>query len=334
MSSAAYVVAHTVSSNSLIPRDSIRRGVGAGRRLGLTGIHYPVGQRYPDGMATDPTAPEPRRLSIRLPHWGWFLLLTVALIIAGIGLSFWLPYYRQQRVIQEIETLAGSVRTERGGPDWLRQHLGANHIRESTIFEQAVSIDLEFTEVTDVQIAHLIACRNLRSLNLAHTQVSDSVLGQLAGLTNLEVLDLSETAITDAGLRHLSGLKKLEDLSLSATAVSDDGLPHVGELTKLRRLILDGTTVTDSGLARLRGLVGLERLYLIGTKVTDAGLSELSGLTKLEILDLDRTSVTNAGLVDLSTLTNLQELFLRQTKVTRAGTEKLKNVLPNCQIYR
>ena len=70
----------------------------------LTGIRSAIKGRYPDAMAaTDPIAPEPRRFSIRLPHWGWFLLATVVLVVGFVGLSVWLPYHQEQQVIGMLE---------------------------------------------------------------------------------------------------------------------------------------------------------------------------------------------------------------------------------------
>src|SRR5215472_17164700 len=93
-------------------------------------------------MATvppSPTLPESRRLSIRVPHWSWFLLAAIVMIVASVGLSVWLPYHRaqqayqqaylreqqtylqEQKVKREIKRWGGTVGTETGGAESLRQ---------------------------------------------------------------------------------------------------------------------------------------------------------------------------------------------------------------------
>jgi hypothetical protein len=71
--------------------------------------------------AQNPEMTDFPRSRFSLPHWGWFLLGTVVLIIARIGLSIWLPYHREQQVIQRIEAWGGRVSTYTAGPKWLIQ---------------------------------------------------------------------------------------------------------------------------------------------------------------------------------------------------------------------
>jgi type VI protein secretion system component VasF len=56
-----------------------------------------------------PISAEPPRSRRHLPHWGWFLLATVVLVVGFIGLSVWLPYHRQQQVVQMIEGWGGNA---------------------------------------------------------------------------------------------------------------------------------------------------------------------------------------------------------------------------------
>jgi len=51
-----------------------------------------------------PVSAEPPRSRFRLPRWGWFLLATVVLVVAEIGLSIWLPYCREQQLIRKIQS--------------------------------------------------------------------------------------------------------------------------------------------------------------------------------------------------------------------------------------
>lgn len=203
-------------------------------------------------------SPQPRS---RLPHWGWFLLATIVLVVGFAGLSLWLPWYREQQAIQKIEEWGGQVETRTYDPEWIRDLVGQDRLKDAKLFVRAVKVQMSGQEITDARIA------------------------QLSGLTKLRGLDLRRTAVTDAGLAHLRGLTELRYLILDRTAVTDTGLAHVNRLPNLRTLSLDRTAVTDIGLAHLRRSTNLKRLHVVRTLVTDTGVAELQqALPDCEIL--------------------------------------------------
>jgi hypothetical protein len=188
----------------------------------------------------------------RLPHWGWLLLATVGLAVAAVGLSIWLPRYREQQAIQKIEEWGGQVETRTDDPEWLRNLVGKDRMKDSKLYVRAVTVQLTGQEISDAQIAQLGGLTRLRGLDLRRTAVTDAGLAHLSRLTNLKYLILDRTAITDNGLTHLSRLPVLRTLSLERTAVTDDGLQHLSRLTRLKRLHLGRTTVTDKGVEELQ----------------------------------------------------------------------------------
>ena len=201
-----------------------------------------------------PVSAEPPRPRFRLPHWGWFLLATVALVIGIVALSVWLPWHREQRVIKEFHRIGGWdwwAETQTGGPEWMRQVFSEDRIKSFKVFERVVGVELQGTEINDADIA------------------------QLSGLTNLKYLHLDGTAVTDAGLANLAALVNLDTLSLDDTKVTDVGLAHMTKLANLEALSLEATEVTDAGLAQLRGLTKLRVVYVTGTSVTEKGIEEL-----------------------------------------------------------
>ena len=266
-------------------------------------------------MAWSPTDPspvlaEPSRSRFRLPHWGWFVLATVALVVAGIGLSVWLPWHREQQAIRMIESWGGGNLDIRPvAPEWVRQVLGEDRMTEFKVFDRLISVEFSDPEtLTDAKIVHLRSLTNLQYLCLARASLTDTGLAHLNGLTRLGVLSLRRTAVTDSGLHNLNGLNNLYSLDLGETAVS------------------------GAGLADLNGLPSLFDLELDRTAVTDAGLVHLSGLRGLQQLRLDETAVTDAGLAHLRECKNLGILNLKGTAVTDEGVQELKNALPDCEI--
>jgi hypothetical protein len=216
----------------------------------------------PETMPSTVTA-ERGRLSIRLPQWGWFLLATVLLVVGFLGLSIWLPYHREQQVIQKIEDWGGNVLTERVGPEWLRKCVGADRIKRVGVFERVVEV------------------------NLARTKVSDEKVPLLSRLSHLRKLSLAGTAVTDAGVAHLGSLTNLRELWLNWTAVTDAGLNQLNRLPNVESLHLEGTAVTGTGFVPMSGYTSLRRLFLTEARVTDAGLTGLSRLTNLRFLHLE-----------------------------------------------
>ena len=195
-----------------------------------------------------PTTDSPQSRS-RLPHWGWFLLATAILVVVYAALWIWIPYHREQQIVQKINGWGGNVDTSKGGSEWLRRLVGDERMK---VFDRVSVVYLHGITINDADLAHLSGLTNLEFLSLGDTQVSDAGLVCLGGMTKLKWLSLNGTQVSDVGLVHLSGLTNLEFLTFNETQVSDSGLPHLSKLTNLRRLDLSGTQFTDEGVDALQ----------------------------------------------------------------------------------
>jgi hypothetical protein len=273
-----------------------------------------------------PVSAEPPEARFRLPHWGWFLLAAIVLAVVGIGVSVWLPYRREQRIAEKIQSLGGSVSWNEIKPDGM-----PSVVQERLPVWNRISSASFYDKVTDAELDRLKWLTDLKYLDLDYTQVNDAGVERLKGLTSLVELELVNTQITDAGLKHLQGLKSLGYLHLDNTQVTDTGLEYLKELHNLVALHLSETQVTDIGLEHLAGLARLEFLSLKKTHVTDAGLKHLKGLTALSHLRLSDTRITDAGLEFLKT-TSIAILDLNRTNTTKEGRAMLRDALPDCRI--
>ena len=159
-------------------------------------------------------------------------------------------------------------------------------------------------KVTDADLVHLKALRDVNEVKLSFTGITDAALGNLAHLERIEVLSLHDTKVTGPGLVELQQLLQLRELYLSKTAISDDGLAHLADHTNL------------------------EMLFLSETKITDEGLKYLNNMQQLNYLDLAQTEITDDGLAHLAALKGLRRTSLHQTKVTRDGVKRLRALLP------
>ena len=179
---------------------------------------------------------------------------------------------QQRKTVAAIEELGAETWEKPSGPEWLRDLLGDDFLKnvDAVIFHGS--------EVTDAGLEHLKTLRQLKNLNLGTTRTTDAGLEHIKALRQLQVLNLNFTRVSDAGLESLKRLTELQELRLDDTKVTDAGLRHLEGLSQLTVLWLDGTQVTDAGLEHLRKLSQLEDLGLRGTKVTREGVQALQQL--------------------------------------------------------
>jgi hypothetical protein len=113
----------------------------------------------------------------------------------------------------------------------------------------------------------------VRSLALSGQPITDEELRHLSALKELRHLRLDRTRITDAGLVHLVRLEGLESLDLAHTQVTDEGLKTLARMPSLTTLGFDGTRIGDAGLTHLAPLRRLEVIYLAKTSATQQGIA-------------------------------------------------------------
>jgi len=78
----------------------------------------------------------------------------------------------------------------------------------------------------------------------------------------------------------------------------------------------------------------MRELDLRATKIKGSGISYLGSMHHLEDLALGNTKVSDRALSDLEKLTSLKHLHLSFTEVTREGADRLRDVLPECEVVR
>ena len=282
------------------------------------------------------------------------LFLIPIVQVVFVWLYVVLPYQREWQIAAKVVVLGGKVHVESDGGDWISQlfqgrfpfvdgiadiqfhnseAVSSSLLSELGTLHRLESLDLGWTQITDVELEHLKGLTKLKQLFLYDTQITDAGLERLKGLTSLEVLYLNDTLISNSGLENLSGMTKLRQLMLGDTQVTDSGLEFLKGLPGLRFLELDNTKVTDAGIEHLKKITALHRLRLGKTQVTDAGLAYLNGLPLLRWLELNNTDVTDDGLSHLSTLTSLEILDLADTQVTDIGIEHLKGLTSLTRLY-
>ncbi|MCE9567002.1 MAG: hypothetical protein K8U57_33790 [Planctomycetes bacterium] len=227
----------------------------------------------------------------------------------------------------------------------------AKTLKGLSALSQLTSLDLGYSNVTDMGMKEIGKCRNLRHLQINNTLVTETGLKELSGLSELQTLELAWTSVTEKGLRELAPLRKLSTLGLTAgdrggyktfaaqrARVTDETLRVLSEIGLLHSLHLAQgkdnqrpdsaenvvsfdlglTEVTESGLKELAGLKNLSTLYL-GPRVHNSGIRHLIVLENLAAIDLSRTEVTDEGLTELAHIRKLNALVLNSQQATDEG---------------
>jgi len=210
---------------------------------------------------------------------------------------------------------------------------------------------------TNVALAGLKSCPELRSIELCGKEYGDEAVRSLAGVKKLQSLQLESTAVTGAGFAALAGskelkqvrilsakitdarlqgigtLKQLEELALSQdVSLTDAGLAHVAGMTKLTKLWLSGATISDAGMKQVAKLPAVAEITLKLATVSDAGVAELANSKSLRKLSLSDTDVTDAGLLPLSRCKSLVEVYAPRTRVSLEGIAAFQKALPTCKV--
>lgn len=217
-----------------------------------------------------------------------------------------------RRAAEWVLSIGGSIRIN-GQDQWISAAIPTEPF-------QLTGIMLGGGGVSDVGLAQIEDCKNVKVLALNGTAFTDTMLARFRHYTNLEHLFFEGMLnATDAGLAHLKECTKLRTLSLQDYKATETGLANFQNCKDLRSLSLFRTPVTDAGIANFKNCDDLEYLDLRATQVSDAGLAHFKNCRELKVLYLGRTQVTDAGLVNFTNCKELRELALEETGVTDNG---------------
>ncbi|SRR6266478_79658 len=171
-------------------------------------------------MFTPPARREFLKRAVGVPHGGWFLLVTSAIVVATLGVSAWWPYFREQVIIRRVEALGGRVEIGSVAPRWLRKHLDTKRFPFMKVFDRVWFVDLDGTSVDDSDLPCLSGLADGFGLSVRGTRITDAGLAHLDRIPNLGAVFLTGTAVTDTGMDRVSSRLSVERLPLRARTES------------------------------------------------------------------------------------------------------------------
>ncbi len=186
---------------------------------------------------------------------------------------------------------------------------GKYQVRKSTL-EDAKTI---FIELEDLNI----------DIRLSLTELPSGV----GNLTELRELDVN-TNLLGKLPNEIGRLRKIQILSLSYNELKR--IPYsIGNLTKLEQLRLDNNKLIQLP-TEIRMLVNLKLLDLYNNKLNNIP-SGIGKLIQLEELDLRKNHLTHLP-IEIVNLKNLHYLYLSGNLLSIREKQKIKKLLPHCEI--
>jgi hypothetical protein len=291
--------------------------------------------------------PESRTKPRWLPSPGKLFVVVILLALLLAWLQFVLPLQRNAALIHELHQRGEQIEVTHGGPDWLRERLGDEHMLG---FDSIIDVTVHEERGDSNQLMRLLAMEpSVQGLTLWLVDANvDDEFGRLSCLPNLESLEI-HAGLTDAGFIHLRNCTQLKYLSVSWLSISDEGLQSIAGLRKLESLhieycdrvtdagmkcltglsnletvgIQECPGVSDKGVEAFGGLSSLEGIVLAGPTFTDAAMATISRMPQVRDVCLYGVGITDAGLADLSKLPRLRLLALSAPRTTDAGLSHL-----------
>ena len=113
--------------------------------------------------------------------------------------------------------------------------LDASGVRHLSGLAGLERLNLEYTNVTDGDLASLVTLKQLREFGLTRTKVGGD-LNYLSSFEHLELLRLYDTEVTGSDMKSLVGLAHLRSLDLGYTSIGSSGFAYVRQMKQLRWL--------------------------------------------------------------------------------------------------
>lgn len=193
------------------------------------------------------------------------------------------------------------------------------------------SLSLSYNRNLSTLPKELWFLKSLQSLSLFFNDSLSSLPKEFENLKNLQSIYISGNSLISLP-KELWGIENLQKLTLNGTSLSS--LP--GELWALKNLqglsLLFNPQIKELP-KEIDHLTNLQSLVLSFNSQLKKLPKEIGNLTNLQILNLSYNDSLASLPKELGQLTQLQTLDLRGCPIPEEEKKKIKNWLPNCQVY-
>jgi hypothetical protein len=145
-------------------------------------------------------------------------------------------------------------------------------------------------------------------------------------------IELHTDQANDETIALIAKLPRMDSLVVTSNSITDKGMAHLAQATSLLAWDIKSDHITPSCLSYLHGLPKLITVVLRSAKADDSWMPACAALSQLKYLALQGTAVTDSGLVAIENSKNLEAIVLEGTPVTASGVDRLRKILPKCNI--
>ncbi|MBY0550691.1 MAG: hypothetical protein K2W95_25655 [Candidatus Obscuribacterales bacterium] len=210
--------------------------------------------------------------------------------------------------------------------DWLSDAQGVVSVPDEDfvgiVFENNVPLRREILKQLDTNVVKMVYFRNPFEL--------ESLMDVIASDPRKSKVDLNPTDDECTLLAKLQGLRAID---LAGAHVTDEGFANLCAITSLESLVVCDTGVTDEGFKHLAKLSNLKELDISLNAITQDCLRYLKSLTSLTELRMSDTAVADEAVPDLTELKSLKFLDVADTAISDEGMERLREALPDCDVW-
>ena len=146
------------------------------------------------------------------------LLLVVGILAAVLGYwwaTVYSPYQAEQRCLDGLAGLTGSVHKTPIGPSWLMGTIGNSH------FQRVTSLSLEGPKVDNRHVGSLRGLPHLRDLWLNGPGFDDEMIDDLAAIPALGKVYLTDSRVTRTGVERFQRARPNVEVIRQGTIIDD-----------------------------------------------------------------------------------------------------------------
>jgi len=144
-----------------------------------------------------------------------------------------LDLYNSEVSVAALRSIGGCFRLK--NLSFYMCRLDASGVRHLSRLAGLDKLNLEYTNVTDGDLAALVTLKQLREFDLTRTKVGGD-LNYMSALEHLESLRLYDTEVNGSDMKSLVGLAHLRSLDLGYTSIGSNGFAYVRQMKQLRWL--------------------------------------------------------------------------------------------------
>ncbi len=172
----------------------------------------------------------------------------------------------------------------------------------------------------------------LRILDFYHCHLTNDTCKALNCFATMKELKLHDAVVDGQGLVQVKWLKDLELLDIKGIKNVDIVLQAIAGSKSIREINLDMTMPSVAALKSLGGCANLVQLTFKEADIDDQRLATICEFIGLRRLSLKRCNITAKSIANLAKLHALSNLDLTMVPLEAADVEKLRHMLPRCNI--